>query len=497
MTVKIYLNEHIHRVSKLPTTLEALKTLIQTLFKNELPQSWSVQYVDQDGDKITVSHEQDYKELVELETNSPATIFKLYIAAAELGKSQEITKEAKIEKLPEASQRKISEEKNIEEEKWEKIENIENPKAEKPEKFKKEKFEKVPKCKEFGQAKKILKKILKGKLSEAEKTEANQQLEQIISQFTPEQREVFEAKRERFEMKMKFVQQIRAELKGETQGEVKYETDANGKPIHSEVTCDGCQTKPVVGVRYKCSVCKGFNFCEVCEETKEHTHPFLKLRTPSRFGGKFGKCGKKFERGGCKGGKFGMMKEMIAKIKQQSPEKAETIFDSVRTFFKLSKAKRKGNTEKIEKCQTKLLSLLPEENRKAFEESFASLPQGKNLAKGEVKEKLAAVMKSYYQVYCPENNNIFEELEQMKKERKEKKEEWKKMMKEKRGGECKRGFFGWEKKKELKEKYDKPVFKTAIMMKFKLPNEDIEKLCEYVKQAPVDLTLEQLIEKYN
>jgi len=479
MTVKIYLNEQIHRVSKLPSTLEALITLVKTLFKADLPQSWSVQYVDQDGDKITVSHEQDYKELVELETKAPALIFKLYIAAVELGKSQEIAKEAKPVQMPEVSQRKISEEKIKEEEKFE---VIGKPQA-----------EKVPRCKEFGQAKKLIKRLIKGKLSEAEKAEATQQLEQILSQFTPEQREVFEAKRERFELKMKFVQQMRAELKGETQGESKYEIDANGKPIHAEVTCDGCQAKPVVGVRYKCSVCKNFDFCEVCEDSKQHAHPFLKLRTPSRFAGKFGK---KFGHGGFQGGKFGMLKEIIERIKQQSPEKAENIFESVRTFFKLSKAKRQGKTEKIERCQARLLSLLPEENRKTFEEIFNALPQGKDLPKGEIKEKIAAAMKMYYQVYCPENSNILEELEQMKKERKEKKEEWKKMMKEKRG-ECKKGLFNWEKKKELKEKYGKPVLRTAVMMKVKLPSENIEKLCEYVKQSPADLTFEQLLEKYN
>lgn len=51
---------------------------------------------------------------------------------------------------------------------------------------------------------------------------------------------------------------------------------------HSRVICDGCGMKPLVGVRYKCTVCKNFDYCENCEKTKgaAHQHPFLKIRKP-------------------------------------------------------------------------------------------------------------------------------------------------------------------------------------------------------------------------
>ena len=45
-----------------------------------------------------------------------------------------------------------------------------------------------------------------------------------------------------------------------------------------EVTCDGCQISPIKTIRYKCSVCENFNFCETCEEQMEHPHSFLKIR---------------------------------------------------------------------------------------------------------------------------------------------------------------------------------------------------------------------------
>jgi len=50
--------------------------------------------------------------------------------------------------------------------------------------------------------------------------------------------------------------------------------------IHGDVRCDGCQQLPLVGTRYKCSICPDFDFCEPCEREKEHSHAFLKIKYP-------------------------------------------------------------------------------------------------------------------------------------------------------------------------------------------------------------------------
>ena len=47
---------------------------------------------------------------------------------------------------------------------------------------------------------------------------------------------------------------------------------------HKNVACDGCGKSPIEGVRYKCSVCEDFDYCQECEETKEHPHAFLKIK---------------------------------------------------------------------------------------------------------------------------------------------------------------------------------------------------------------------------
>jgi len=55
---------------------------------------------------------------------------------------------------------------------------------------------------------------------------------------------------------------------------------ATSKVVHNRVSCDGCSIFPVVGDRYKCSICVDFDFCSACEEKGTHPHPFIKIRNP-------------------------------------------------------------------------------------------------------------------------------------------------------------------------------------------------------------------------
>jgi hypothetical protein len=52
--------------------------------------------------------------------------------------------------------------------------------------------------------------------------------------------------------------------------------------VHNNIKCENCFMEPIVGFRYKCSVCKNYNLCEKCEEKNEetlnHSHDFIKMK---------------------------------------------------------------------------------------------------------------------------------------------------------------------------------------------------------------------------
>jgi len=63
---------------------------------------------------------------------------------------------------------------------------------------------------------------------------------------------------------------------------IKNETPQVSKEVHRTVKCDGCHVAPLRGIRYKCSICPNFDFCSICEQTKDHPHAFIKIKTSSQ-----------------------------------------------------------------------------------------------------------------------------------------------------------------------------------------------------------------------
>ena len=52
--------------------------------------------------------------------------------------------------------------------------------------------------------------------------------------------------------------------------------------IHKGIMCKKCFLNPIIGYRYKCSVCDDFDLCSKCELensiTRDHPHDFIKIR---------------------------------------------------------------------------------------------------------------------------------------------------------------------------------------------------------------------------
>jgi Zinc finger, ZZ type len=52
--------------------------------------------------------------------------------------------------------------------------------------------------------------------------------------------------------------------------------------IHHGIKCEGCGILPIKGFLYRCSECKNFHLCHICEFLDhQHTvdHPFLKIKS--------------------------------------------------------------------------------------------------------------------------------------------------------------------------------------------------------------------------
>lgn len=58
------------------------------------------------------------------------------------------------------------------------------------------------------------------------------------------------------------------------------------KVVHRQFSCNECKAFPIVGLRYRCTVCFDYDLCESCEAKTgdAHKHPLIKHREPVAFG---------------------------------------------------------------------------------------------------------------------------------------------------------------------------------------------------------------------
>ena len=77
------------------------------------------------------------------------------------------------------------------------------------------------------------------------------------------------------ELSENYINTVKTLVRTEMEKSIGY--DRTHEPVWTGVTCDGCKDFPITGLRFKCTVCDNFDFCEFCEMTMQHPHPFLKL----------------------------------------------------------------------------------------------------------------------------------------------------------------------------------------------------------------------------
>ena len=100
-------------------------------------------------------------------------------------------------------------------------------------------------------------------------------------------------KRELYPIKVELFNQMYRKV--ESQIERKYNINQNikkmevmyaeTKPVHMNIVCDGCNKTPIIGTRYKCSMCPDYDLCEECEAKigETHGHAFIKLTKPDMY----------------------------------------------------------------------------------------------------------------------------------------------------------------------------------------------------------------------
>lgn len=343
MLIKLCFNNETHLISKVPKTFEALMSLIRQTFKDKLPENFDVRYKDSDGDNVMIACDQDLEAMYEIEGSTDHTL-KITISSNfkeisssldgsniiiekqpqiieivdEMNKMTMNTQEESNKPLPPTNNNSVT------------VKNYEPPViASKPQiiqektpqlteatteikkisiickkclgsGFNIKKNKECKRCAGKGMVEKSpkLPKVCKGRERKKDKSKEKckekmekehhhhwkkikeNHLEKIKSLIDEQVNRSIDKLREELNLKKSredFFQE--KDVKPEPIKKV-HQGNPSNTVIHERYTCDGCGVHPIVGVRYKCSVCRDFDYCEKCEETIEHEHAFLKIKHP-------------------------------------------------------------------------------------------------------------------------------------------------------------------------------------------------------------------------
>ena len=112
--------------------------------------------------------------------------------------------------------------------------------------------------------------------------EIGKKVEDITNQFKEKFQNLVKFTEEKKEDKNEENKNEKKEVNKEEKKEEKKDDKKEELIIHRHVKCDGCKKSPIQGIRYKCTICKNFDYCEECEKkyALQHGHPLLKIRKP-------------------------------------------------------------------------------------------------------------------------------------------------------------------------------------------------------------------------
>jgi len=326
---KLCYNNEIHRVSKLPSDFKSLEEIVSQAFKSILPTKWALQYEDTDGDRIMLTSDEDYRAMLECEAENDSKSIKIYLVSIEdrggldssrlhlcdISKTESIINysnqpapvEVLIKEEEEKPQEPVVEQKIIEESVPEILIKAEEPEpvieevvpetvilAQNPtyvdiaidyppqeiqpavveiQEVKEEEVEVAPAVEE-----KRRRRFSKNRQAcrESRKAKMTPIVNELIYENLPRIAEIM--KNYIADPSSVNFEEIINKVKEEAPK--KKASEDIIAVVHDRVCCDGCKVSPITGVRYKCSVCEDFDYCEKCEQSIDHPHPFLKIKDP-------------------------------------------------------------------------------------------------------------------------------------------------------------------------------------------------------------------------
>lgn len=460
MSFKIDFNGEIHKLTKAPADYKTVISTLKQIGGSCDPKSFKITYLDSEGDKIMLANDDDYKTMIS--TGGP---FKIFVTATESKNTNTNTSNKSLDNcIPILSESHVfikKEEPVIEPPKTET--KIEKPVSKPVEETPKPKEEETPgnnnniynlnpdAYSQFRQS--VLFKSYKSNYD----YDVRDTITDVVYSNIPE-----------IAMLVKdFISEsVKTEATSSQVSSTVNKSQVNTS-VHEGVICDGCNSKPIIGNRYKCSVCPDYDLCEKCEETTTHEHTFLKIKKPVKL-----VSVPKVEAPKVEVPKYGY--QFIADLKT-IPDK---LCDKDLVVYKTIVLKNTGSIEWPKNCY-----LVPVGEIKGIKNRLTSLGVGKELTTIvtiNAPGKAGKITSSWCLAYFNEKNvetligepfSVQFEVAESPKPVVEKKPEIK--------------------EKEEKLEYDTEVYKKAKQMKEIFPDMELKKLLETISKNK-DLSVDEL-----
>ena len=77
---------------------------------------------------------------------------------------------------------------------------------------------------------------------------------------------------------------VKKSIRPKLEQQLNFNKDTKEIMVHQGIKCNKCNTMPINGIRYQCSVLNNINYCEPCEATVSETrmYPLIKVRDPAK-----------------------------------------------------------------------------------------------------------------------------------------------------------------------------------------------------------------------